>query len=217
MAFLVENEGGEWLLSLGGRFGDYPRTDESGFRAFARSLQSPKINDLIKDAERISEISHYRFPCSIRRHYELLDAVPERFIVMGDALASFNPLYAQGMTSGALQALALQNLLNERAQQEKQQLQGLPREFFRNASQVVNTPWMLAAHSDFAYPQTKGERPSGLNDSDQYMMAIEILSADDIEVQRLIWEVFNLAKPFSALWEEPLRSRALVQMEKTVG
>jgi 2-polyprenyl-6-methoxyphenol hydroxylase-like FAD-dependent oxidoreductase len=213
MAFLTENEGGEWLLSIGGRFGDYPPTDEDGFRAFAKSLGSSKVYDIIEAAERVSEISHYRFPNSLRRHYELVDDLPERFIVMGDGLASFNPLYAQGMTSGALQAQALQDLLNVRAAGRAAQLDGLQREFFRKAAEVVETPWMLAAHSDFAYPQTKGDRPSNLNEGDLYMSAVEALSADDIEIQRLIWEVFSLAKPLSTLYEEPLRSRTFAQMK----
>jgi hypothetical protein len=36
---------------------------------------------------------------------------------------------------------------------------------------------------------------------------VDALTAEDLEVQRLVVEVLNLAKPLSALREEPLRSR----------
>jgi 2-polyprenyl-6-methoxyphenol hydroxylase-like FAD-dependent oxidoreductase len=212
MAIMSENEEGEWILSMGGRFGEYPPTDEDGFRSFARSLHSPRIYELIKDAERVSEIGHYGFPTSVRRHYELLHEVPEKFIVVGDALTSLNPLYAQGMTSAALQVQTLHDLLKESGEGSLE-LERLARVFFTKASEVISVPWMMAASSDFAYPQTKGERPPGLNDSSQYLAAAEALSANDVEVQKLIWEVFTLARPLSALMEEPLRSRVLAQMQ----
>lgn len=85
--------------------------------------------------------------------------------------------------------------------------QGFASAFFAHVAEVMETPWRLAANSDFAFPQTRGDRPPGLNDDDRYMAAVEELSAEEKEVQKLVWEVFNLAKPLSALSEEPLRSR----------
>ena len=211
--FFVVNEGDVWVLTLGGRFGDYPPTDEDGFLAFAKSLHTPKLYEIVKVGERISEITHHRFPSSLRRHYERLTDFPEGFVVLGDAVASFNPVYAQGMSSAALQAEALQFELKKRAN-ETTWLKGFAPAFFTRVAEVVSTPWMLAANSDFAYPQTRGERPPRLNDSDRYLAAVEALSAEDKQVQTLVWEVFNLAKPLSALSEEPLRGRALAQMEK---
>jgi 2-polyprenyl-6-methoxyphenol hydroxylase-like FAD-dependent oxidoreductase len=82
--------------------------------AFARALHTPKLYDLIKDAERVSDFTSYRFPTSVRRHYERLTTFPEGFVVLGDAISSFNPFYGQGMSSAALQVQALQQELRER-------------------------------------------------------------------------------------------------------
>jgi hypothetical protein len=54
--------------------------------------------------------------------------------------------------------------------------------------------------------------PATADDNGLYLAAVEALSADDIQIQALLWDVFGLAKPLTALWEEPLRSRVIERM-----
>jgi 2-polyprenyl-6-methoxyphenol hydroxylase-like FAD-dependent oxidoreductase len=206
-------EGDVWHLTLAGRFGDYPPREEEGFFAFAKSLHTPKLYELIKDAERVSDITTHRFPTSVRRHYESLPKLPEGFIVLGDAIASFNPVYGQGMSSAALQAQALGQLLAERPT-HAEGLAGLPSSFFRKAAEVVDNPWVLSGNVDLAYAKTRGERPPDLKEKMTYLAALDALSADDAEVLQLFFEVLALCKPVSALNEEPLRSRVLAEQRK---
>jgi len=204
---LAEIEDGLWMVSLGGRFGDYPPTDPEGFLAFAKAIPNPRLYDLIKNAERVTEISHHRFPTSVQRHYERLGAFPERFIVLGDAVSSFNPVYGQGMSSAAMQVRSLQQLLGERAAGHG--LDGLAASFFPKAAEVIATPWLLAGATDFVYPQTKGERPPGMDEGARYFAALDSIVAEDIEVHRLVNEVAQLARPLWDLTSEPLRTRVL--------
>jgi 2-polyprenyl-6-methoxyphenol hydroxylase-like FAD-dependent oxidoreductase len=213
IGLIEEIEGNVFHLSLGGRFGDYPPADEQGFLAFAKSMRSSKLYDLIKDAQRVTDITTYRFPTSLRRHYERMATFPERLLVVGDAIASFNPIYGQGMSSAALQIEALQNLLNERPQGTAP-LDGLAPLFFARAATIVDAPWTLAANADFAYPRTTGERPPDLEQRAQYFMALEALCAEDVQVHILVSKVINLVTLPSALNEEPLRSRVLAKMQK---
>jgi 2-polyprenyl-6-methoxyphenol hydroxylase-like FAD-dependent oxidoreductase len=215
-AGMIEIEEKTWHLSLFGRFGDYAPTEEDGFLAFAKALHTPKLYNLIKDAERLTDIVQHRFPTSVQRHYERLPTFPEGLLVLGDALCSFNPIYAQGMSVAALQVKVLQQLLTERTA-EARTLEGLALPFFTKAAEVIATPWMLAASFDFLYPQTKGERPPDLEEGARYFAAVDALTRDDAEVHRLMTEVFHLAKPLSILHEEPLRSRALEQLRKQAG
>jgi 2-polyprenyl-6-methoxyphenol hydroxylase-like FAD-dependent oxidoreductase len=207
-----EIEGGVWHLILVGRFGDFPPTDEAGFLAFAKSLFTPVFYDLVADAERVSEIIPHRFPTSFQRHYERLAEFPEGFLVIGDAICSFNPIYGQGISSAALQAEVLQRILAQRAGEERG-TKGLAREFFPKAAEVIGTPWTLAAGGDLAYPKTQGERPPNAAENAAYFASLDRLCAEDQDALRLGMEVFSLMKPISSLFEEPLRSRVIAQMQ----
>ena len=207
-----EIEGGIWHLILGGRFGDFPPCDEAGFFAFARSLYTSVFYDLFADAERVSDIIPHRFPTSIQRHYERLEEFPEGFLVIGDAICSFNPIYGQGISSAALQAEALQRVLAERAGEERG-TKGLAREFFPKAAEVISTPWALAAGGDLAYPQTQGERPPNAAETTAYFASLDRLCAEDPDALLLGMEVFSLMKPISVLFAEPLRRRVIARMQ----
>jgi len=137
---------------------------------------------------------------------------PARFLLVGDAICSFNPVYGQGMTSAGLQARVLQTLLRERAERSAA-LEDLASAYFARAADVIATPWTLAANFDFAYPQTRGERPPGMEQGARYFLALDALQVQDPEVQRLVVEVFQLMRPLSALWQPPLSNRVLALMQ----
>jgi 2-polyprenyl-6-methoxyphenol hydroxylase-like FAD-dependent oxidoreductase len=210
-AGLFEIENKIWHVSLAGRFGDYPPTDQAGFIEFARELPSPVVYDAIRNTEQISDITLHRFPTSLQRHYERLVSFPERFLVIGDAVCSFNPVYGQGMTSAAMQVRVLSEVLKGRAQGGSG-LDKLPEAFFPKAAEVISTPWILAANFDFAYPQTTGTRPPAMGEGIRYFAALDALQVEDPAVQRLLVEVFQLIKPLSALWDDPIRERVMARI-----
>ena len=207
----IENE--LWHVSLAGRFGDFPPTDEAGFLAFAKSLHSPVVHDLIKGADRVADITPYRYPASVQRHYERLPTFPDGLLVIGDAICSFNPVYGQGMSTAALQVQILQQVLAERARSGDAPV-ALARAFFPKAAEAIAAPWALSSNADLAYPQTKGERSAGSKERALYFKALGEIVNEDIDVHRLVVEVVGLAKPLSALMEEPLRGRVVAQMQK---
>jgi hypothetical protein len=81
-------------------------------------------------------------------------------------------------------------------------------------AEVNTTPWLLAANLDLLFPQTKGERPPDLEEGVRYFAAVDALTREDVEVHRLLTEVFQLTKPLSVLYEEPLRSRVLERLRE---
>ena len=59
-AILFKVEDNRWLVTLMGRAGDQPPSDEPGFLEFARSLPVPIIYDAIRIAEPVSPIKTHR-------------------------------------------------------------------------------------------------------------------------------------------------------------
>lgn len=211
--YIIRIENKTLLVSLIGRFGDYPPTDRDGFLGFAKELHSDLAWRIIKDAEQLSPIAHHRFPISVQRHYEEVAAV-EGFVAIGDALCTFNPIYAQGMSAAARQASLLRELLSEHLSATRG-TDGLGAEFFPKAAELNSTPWGLAAAFDFAFPQTRGERLPGIEARARYFAVLDRLQIEDPDIRRLMTEVFHLVRPLSALLEEPLRSRVLARMSPT--
>jgi 2-polyprenyl-6-methoxyphenol hydroxylase-like FAD-dependent oxidoreductase len=208
--YIIRIENGGLLVSLIGRFGDHPPTDREGFLGFAKELHSDLAWRIIKDSEQLSPIAHHRFPASVQRHYEEATTV-DRFIAVGDALCTFNPIHAQGMSAAARQGYLLRDVLSEHLSHGRGP-DGIPAAFYSRATELNSTPWGLAAAFDFAFPQTRGERPAGTEQRARYFAVLDRLQIEDLGIRRLMAEVFHLVTPLSALLEEPLRSRVLAQM-----
>ncbi|MBE7529825.1 MAG: FAD-binding monooxygenase [Chloroflexi bacterium] len=197
-------EGDRWIVSMGGWHGDHPPTDEAGFLAFARNLPAPDIYDIISQAEPLSDITPIKFPHSVRRHYEKLRRFPAGFLVLGDAISSFNPTYGQGMTSAALQAAELDDLLAKRTPPEK-----LALAFFKRTAKVVDMPWQLAVGEDFRFPQTSGPKPPGVDFINRYVSKVHRATLHDPVVGLALLKVMNLMAPPPSLFHPKIVWRVL--------
>jgi 2-polyprenyl-6-methoxyphenol hydroxylase-like FAD-dependent oxidoreductase len=205
-AFLFPIEKQRWLLSVGANHGDAPPADRAGFMDFVRSLRTSTVYDAVRDARPLTEIVRYQLPCSTRRHFERLEAFPAGLLVIGDALCRFNPVFGQGMSVAAQEAVILGRLLAEGVPMER-----LAHDFFAAIQDTIATPWGVAI-SDFVYPATRGARPADLAQRLQYGVALTRLAAQDPEVHRLTAEVSQLLKPQAALREPALAARVMSLM-----
>jgi 2-polyprenyl-6-methoxyphenol hydroxylase-like FAD-dependent oxidoreductase len=204
--YLVRIEGDLWLAGLGGRFGDTPPTDVEGWRAFGRTLAWPIWDELVSTAEVLTDPVPFKFPRSLRRHYERLDRFPDGLVPIGDAICHYNPVYGQGMSAAALQARALGDILRRRSD-EGEDLTGLAMEFFPQAYEVTRTPWALAAGSDFQDGRTTGDFPLEELDNLTRFLSLAAVADDDPEAERLVVDIFTLVRPLSALEESPWPER----------
>lgn len=94
-------------MTLSGTRGGRPTADADSFETFARSLRHPVIGELIARAEPLGDVVVSHSTVNQRRLYEKMPAWPEGLVVVGDALATYNPLYGHGMSVAAQHALVL--------------------------------------------------------------------------------------------------------------
>lgn len=208
---LLPFEGRRWMVSLGGRGDDKPPGDEAGFLEYARQLRTPTIHNAIRDATRIGEIVRYVFPQSMRRHFGQIHGWPRGLIPVGDSICQFNPIYGQGMSVAAKEAVLLRRLLAESGE-ASDPLAALAPTFFAEVDTLLETPWMMAAIPDFVFPATVGERPADLQRNLKFAAALTRLAARKPDVHKLMVEVQNLVKPRSVYRRPMFMARILLEM-----
>lgn len=202
VGFALAIEGERWMVTLGGWSGDHAPTDPQGYLDFARTLSRPDIYDIIKDAEPLTDAVTYVFPSNLRRLYHRLRRFPERYLVIGDALCSFNPFYGQGMSVAALEGFALGECLERHPSLER-----LWRPFFRSTARIIDTPWTIAAGSDFAFRGITGAKPVGADLINGYLNYVHRAASTDRAVCRAFFDVANLLKPATTLFAPSVLTR----------
>jgi pimeloyl-ACP methyl ester carboxylesterase/2-polyprenyl-6-methoxyphenol hydroxylase-like FAD-dependent oxidoreductase len=186
--FLFAQEGGHWILGLGGYGPAHrPPSDPEGFAAFAATVAPPDVLEAIEAAEPLGEIVTHRFPVSVRRRYDRLRSFPAGLLVAGDAICSFNPTYGQGMTVAAAQAVALRDCLEHGGRD-------LARRFFSAANVPIDHAWQLSVGADLALPEVEGRRSARVRLINAYLRRLRATAEHDPAVARALTAVVGMVE-----------------------
>lgn len=187
-------EGDRWLVNLHGMHGDHPPTDADGYAEFAASLPTPELARLLDGHPRaLGDIEQYPIPSNRRYRYEDLDSFPDGLLVVGDAIASFNPVYAQGMSVASLEAVVLHHALDAGG------LEGLAPRFFERAVEVIDVAWTMAVGADFGFEATTGPRPHGAVLFRRYVSRLTRRAHVDGELRAAFSRVIVMERPPTSL------------------
>jgi 2-polyprenyl-6-methoxyphenol hydroxylase-like FAD-dependent oxidoreductase len=205
LAMALPMEGDRWIVAFCGLNGEAAPTDGAALLEYARAFDSPVIADVLARSDPVGAVATHRFPANQRRHVERLRRFPIGWVLVGDSLCSFDPIYGQGMTSAALQAEALGAALDRTGTVDR----SLTRAYFRAAARIVSVPWSIAVGGDFAYPGTTGNKPFATDLLNRYMdRVIDAGKVDDDVVIRLN-EVAALVRSPTALLAPSFALRVL--------
>lgn len=141
-----------WMVGAGTLGGVRPPTTPAELLDFGEGIAPPYALEAARAAEPLAGVSVHQYPSNRWRHYDRMQRLPAGFVVTGDALCSFNPIYGQGMTIAAIEALILGDCLRCGDAD-------LPRRFYRATAKPVRLAWQTAVGSDLALPEVAG-RPS---------------------------------------------------------
>ncbi|MBC7271720.1 MAG: FAD-dependent monooxygenase [Streptomyces sp.] len=148
-------EGDRWMVSLAGTRGGEPPADPEGFLRYTLDLPDPIVGRLISGAEPLTGIHISRSTSNVRRYLEKAPRWPEGLVVLGDALATFNPAYGQGMSVAAMGA----RVLAAEVRRDGVTAAGLARRVQRGVGRSVDAAWSMAVSQDVLYPGVRGGRP----------------------------------------------------------
>lgn len=203
MGILFPVEGNRWMVGLGGGSHDHPPNDLEGYLEFARSLPTPELYNAIKNATPLSDIHHYSGNENRLRAYDRMRRYPENFVVMGHAACAFNPVYAQGMTTAALEAQVLDRQFSRARQPWISR--NLAQHIQQQLAQVQATPWMMAISQDYRYPQVQSQQPMPMMQLlNWYQDQIWQLLPQSPEVHRTMMAVIHMLKPPIAMFSPPM-------------
>jgi 2-polyprenyl-6-methoxyphenol hydroxylase-like FAD-dependent oxidoreductase len=131
-----------------------------------------------------------------------MNRFPEGFLVLGDAICSFNPVYGQGITTAVIEARELDKTLREGSRK-------LAQRFFARAAKIVDAPWSMAAGNDLRMPDVPGKKSLPGQFLDWYLGKLDMAATHDRSAVIAFQNVQNLLAPPQSLLKPALIARVL--------
>ncbi|MFE5708428.1 NAD(P)/FAD-dependent oxidoreductase [Rhodococcus koreensis] len=210
---LLPADNGVHSLSAIGMMRDYPPREREGFLDFLDDARSPLLGEIARRSVPVSDINTYHQDGNLRRRWED-ESLPDRLLVVGDASASFNPIYGQGMTLAASGGRLLKAALDTRSS-----LDALAHDVQGDLARVIDAAFSMSAAVDsmFEGSECTNFTPPSPEEC-AYAAAVEELATVDPEVA--------LAAGMAAFYIDPevLRTEAIqlrvedwIDSERTTG
>jgi len=197
---LFGNENNTWMFSVIGMVGREPPDELAEMLAFVEDFAPAHVLAAIRAGEPLAEVARYRMPSSQWRRYDKMRRFPAGLLVFGDAICSFNPVYGQGMTVAALEALALQRCLRRGEN-------GLARRHFQATAKAVGVAWKMATGADLSLPEVEGPRPLSVRIANNYVDRVLAAAESDIVVAEQFARVISFLDPPTSLFHPALIAR----------
>jgi len=196
----VENH--RWSILLSGFAADRPTRDPEEFRARCRELP-PMFAQVADGCPLVGPVETYRQADSRRRDFHAVP-LPGGIVAVGDAVASFNPVYGQGMSSAALHASCLSAYLRSGPS-----IFEPARRYFALVRLVVDAAWQTSTTNDLALPHVDGPYPRGYRVAHRISDLILRASATDMEINRRFLQVTHMRAHPNTLIHPGVLLRAL--------
>jgi 2-polyprenyl-6-methoxyphenol hydroxylase-like FAD-dependent oxidoreductase len=200
---LAAVEADQHLLTVYGYGGDHPPRERDGFVSFAARVAPPDVLAAIREAEVLDDrIASHGFVANLRRHYERLRPFPDGLVVTGDAICRFNPVYGQGMSVAALEAVALGRAIAGGRDR-------LGERFFRSVSKIVDDAWRMTTGADLGLPEVDGHRSTDVRLVNAYMRRLIVAAGADEAVTTAFLRAAGMVDRPTRLFNPMIATRVL--------
>ncbi|MEU1956012.1 FAD-dependent oxidoreductase [Nocardia rhamnosiphila] len=189
-------ENGLWVMTAQGLGTDHPPTDIDGFREYLGSFGRPEFVDLLDNSDVVKPFVPWRNTTNRLRDYANLPSRPEGFVVIGDAVAAFNPAYGQGMSSVSIQARMLRDEISGWRGDRGDEMKGFAERYQRLIdAAIIQGCWAFSAGSDLTVSgvEVNGE-PYVAEPTQEQMYTDRLLAlvTEDEEIGRKLVDTIQL-------------------------
>jgi 2-polyprenyl-6-methoxyphenol hydroxylase-like FAD-dependent oxidoreductase len=186
-------ENGRHLVGVIG-YGDHrPPRDEDGFLALIRGLTDPCVADFVAAARPCGPVVVHRQTANRHHHYERLRSWPAGLLPIGDSFVSLNPIYGQGITVAAGQAVALRTALRATGRPDTRSL-------VRRFAGLARLPWQVATGQDLRQPSCPGRPSRSAALSNAWVLTVQKLAVHgNLRAYAALNRVYHLLAPPSVL------------------
>ena len=196
---LVAYEDDTWMLAVFQPVdGGSPPTSFGEMLVMSEQMLPASIADGLRSAAPAGQVSIARSTAASWRRYDQMPELPKGLVVLGDALCHLNPMYGQGMSMAALQALALRDCLEAG-------VADLPRRFYMAAAEQILPVWTLNRANDRVPSRSAKRRLRS-----RMQQAALRAATTDIVVAESVLRVRGLIDPPARLQDPSLWSRILL-------
>jgi 2-polyprenyl-6-methoxyphenol hydroxylase-like FAD-dependent oxidoreductase len=185
----------EWYVSLSGRARDRPPSTAPEMQEYAGTLEDPVIGELLDRARPLGSPALFRKITATWRRYDLLADPMPGYLPIGDAVASLNPLFGQGMSVAAWESTILGSVLRRRSFSSRD-IDEMTREYHAQAAAACRAAWDLG---EIIQPDQLQPRES--------LAELARAVRDDPELHRVYVGVWHLVEPAAKLERLRVASR----------
>ena len=186
--FLVGYEQDTWIFTVFALAGHEPPRDLEGMLAYAGEYGPAHLLSAVRAGEPLGPVVQHRMPSSQWRRYDKMRRLPDGLLACGDAICSFNPIYGQGMSVAALDAMALRDCL-------RRGVNDLPRRYFRATAKTIGVAWRTGASSDLAFPEVQGRRTPSMRVTNRLVERVLTAAESDAVIGTQFFRVTGLLDP----------------------
>lgn len=182
-----------WSVVLAGYADHKPSEIPDEFLARMHRCIEP-LREVAETCKMLDTPELFTFSESRRRRFTDLSRFPAGLIVVGDAMASVNPIYGQGLTLATLQASSLAVHLRSGAAASAPAW-----DYFRRTDVVVDAAWGLSTTADLVQPHVTGPYPRGYKAISWVADRITEASIKDTQVNTTFLNVLQMIEHPKAL------------------
>lgn len=186
--FLVGYERDTWIFTVFGLAGHEPPRDLAGMLSYAEGYGPAHLLAAVRAGEPLGPVVQHRMPSSQWRRYDKMRRLPDGLLACGDAICSFNPIYGQGMSVAALDAVALRDCL-------RRGVTDLPRRYFRATAKAIGVAWRTGATSDLTFPEVQGRRTPSMRATNRLVDSVLAAAESDAVIGTQFFRVTGLLDP----------------------